>query len=68
MLHNGAFHQGRHCLLTQNRSSKKEIQYCLEIVSCDPSIYIMGNPDLTVSNFVENSIRIKRVVKVHVTV
>ena len=26
MLHNAAFHQGLHCLLRLNRSSKKEIQ------------------------------------------
>ena len=27
MLHNAAFHQGLHCLLRQNWSSEKEIQY-----------------------------------------
>ena len=27
MQHYAAFHQGLHCLLRQNRSSKKEIQY-----------------------------------------
>ena len=27
MLHNAAFHLGMHCLLRQNQSSKKEIQY-----------------------------------------
>ena len=26
-----AFHEGLHCLLRQNQSSEKEIQYCLEI-------------------------------------
>ena len=29
MLHNAAFHQGLHCLLRQNLSSVKEIQYFL---------------------------------------
>ena len=27
MLQNAAFHQGLHCLLKQNRSPEKEIQY-----------------------------------------
>ena len=27
MLHNAAFHQGRNCLLTQNQSLQKEMQY-----------------------------------------
>ena len=27
MPHNAAFHQGLHCLLRQNRSSEKEMQY-----------------------------------------
>ena len=27
MLHNAAFHQGLHCLLRQNQSSKINIQY-----------------------------------------
>ena len=49
---NAAFHQGLHCLLKQNQSSEKEIQYFyfLENITCDPSIYIMDHPDLTVSN------------------
>ena len=29
ILHNAAFHQGLHCLLRQNSSSEKEIQYFL---------------------------------------
>ena len=29
----GAFHQGLHCLLRQNQSSEKEIQYFLEILT-----------------------------------
>ena len=54
-------HQGMNCLLRQNRSSEKEMQYLLEIITCDPSIYTMGHPDLTVSNFLEYSIGPKRV-------
>ena len=49
MPHNAAFHQGLHCLLGQNQSSGKEIQYFLEIITCDPSIYTKDHPDLTVS-------------------
>ena len=39
-VHYAAFHQGLHCLLRTNQSSVKEIQYFLEIITCDPSIYI----------------------------
>ena len=34
--HNAAFHQGLHSLLRQEQSSEKEIQYFLEIITCDP--------------------------------
>ena len=37
------------------------MQYFLEIINCDPSIYTMVYPDLTVSNFMGNSIRTQRV-------
>ena len=56
MLHNAAFHQDLHCLLRQN---DPQIQYFLEIISCDPSKYRIEHPDLTVSNFIENSIDLK---------
>ena len=59
--HNVAFHQDLHCLLRQNRSSEKEIQYFLEIITCDPSVSTMNYTDLTVSNFMENSIGTMRV-------
>ena len=36
MPHNAAFHQGLHCLLRQKQSSEKEIQFNLEILTCDP--------------------------------
>ena len=59
MPHNAAFHQGLHCLLRQNRSSAKEIQYCLEIITCDPSVYTMDKHDFIVCSFMENSIGMK---------
>ena len=42
-----------------NQSSEKEIKYFLR--TCDPSIYTMDRPDLTVPNFVGNSIGTQRV-------
>ena len=56
MPQNVAFHQGLHCLLRQNLSSEKEVQYSLEIITCDPSIYTLDHPDLTVLNFMGNFI------------
>ena len=44
MLHNAAFHQGLHCLLRQKQISEKEIHFYFEIITCDPSIYIMDHP------------------------
>ena len=55
MLQNAAFHRDLHCLLRQNRSSEKEIQYFLSI-TCESSIYSMNHPHLTVSNFMEKPI------------
>ena len=41
----------------QNRSSEKEMHF-LEIITCNFSIYIQKDqPDLTVSNFMENWFR-----------
>ena len=51
MPHNVAFHRGLHCLLSQTRSSEKEIQYFLEIITCDPPIYIIDHPYFTVLSF-----------------
>ena len=51
MPHNAAFHQGLHCLLSQNRSLEKELQYFLEIITWDPSVSTMDLTDLTVSNY-----------------
>ena len=54
--HNAAFYQGLHCLIRQNLSSEKELQYVLEIITCDPLISTMDHPDLLVCCFMENSI------------
>ena len=48
------FDEGLHCLLRQNQSTDRDIQYVLEIITCDPSIYIIDHPDLIVSSFMEN--------------
>ena len=37
------------------------LQYVFKIIVCDPSIYIMDNFDLTVSNLTGNFIGAKRV-------
>ena len=50
MLHNAAFHLGLHCLLMQKQSSEKEIQFYLEIITWDPSIYMIDHPKLIVLN------------------
>ena len=57
MLHNTALHQGLHCLLRQNQSLTKLIQYFLEIITYAPSVYTMDHPDFISSfNFMENPI------------
>ena len=67
MSHSVAFHQCLHCLLRQNtilrerNTIEKEIQYFLEIITCDPSIYKMDHPELIVSNFMEKSFHLQRV-------
>ena len=43
MPQNVAFHQGLHCLLRQKQFSEKEIQYYLEIITCDPLLYTKGH-------------------------
>ena len=62
----GPFHQDLQCLLRQNQSPEKEIYFFLEgggggIITCDPSIYTIDHTDLTLSNFMGNSIGTKRV-------
>ena len=44
----------------QNHTSEKEIQYLLAIITCDPSIYTIDNPDITVPHFMRNSIGTKK--------
>ena len=62
MPHNAAFHQGLHWLLSQNQISERKIQYLfLEIITFDPSIYTMDNPDFIVLSFMGNFIDLKRV-------
>ena len=39
MPHLAAFHQGLHCLLRQIDLLRKKYNICLEIISCDPSLY-----------------------------
>ena len=53
---NGISGRSLHYLLRQNRYRI----FFKEIIACDPSIYTMDLPDLTVSNFMVNSIGTKR--------
>ena len=55
MLHNAAFHQGLHCLLTQKRSSEKKIQSYFEIVTYYPSNYTM-DPSKVIASIQEEGI------------
>ena len=57
MLPNAAFHQGLHCLLRH----RKKYMYIFEIISCNPSIYIMDHPDFIVCILMGNYIVLKRV-------
>ena len=52
MPHTVAFHQGLHCL---PRSSKKEIHYFFELITCNPSIhvYTMDHPDFIACSFIK---------------
>ena len=50
-------------MLRQNHSSEKEIKHYLEIITCDPSLYLMDNPDLILSIFMESSIGLQRVMQ-----
>ena len=47
---NEAFHQGIPYLPRQNWLPQKEIQFYLEIITCDPTIYEMNHPKFIVSN------------------
>ena len=61
MLHNAAFHQGLHCLVRHRRSSGKEIQCVLEVVTCDPAILTTDHPDVAECSFMEKNFCLKRV-------
>ena len=61
MQHNAAFHQDRHCLLRLKQSSEKEIQFLLEIITCDALIDTTNHSKFIVSNGAEEPIRIQRV-------
>ena len=61
MQHNAAFHMGPHCLLIIKQTSGTEVQLNLEISTCEPLKYTMGNTKLTVSICMGKSIRIQRV-------
>ena len=59
MPHYAAFLQGLHCLLRQNRSSEKKLQYFWKL--CDPSEYTIDHPDFITCSLIENAIGLKRV-------
>ena len=61
MPHMAAFHLGLHCLLSQKTIFRERNIMFLQIITCNPSIYIIDHPDLTVSSFMGNSIALKRV-------
>ena len=54
MQHNAVFHQSLHCLLRLKEPSGTEIHHYLEISTCDPLKYKMGNPILMYQNVWEN--------------
>ena len=54
MPHYAAFHQGLHCLLSQNQSLEREYFGGGRIITCNHSICTMDHPDLTISNLMEN--------------
>ena len=59
--HNGAFHQGLHCLPRQNQSLEAEIQFYLDNITCYPSIYTMDHSKFIVSIQKEEFISAQRV-------
>ena len=60
MLHNVALNQNLQLAKTK-RSSEKKYNFYLEIIPCDPWIYIMDHPKFIVSNKKEESISAQRV-------
>ena len=49
------FHQCLHCLPRQNRFSEKKYNTALKVLTCDPLIYTLGQPDFIARSFIENS-------------
>ena len=49
-------HEVEFYLPRQNRPAKREIQYVLEMITCDPSRYKVDHPHLKVSNLMEHFI------------
>ena len=62
MPHNVAFYQGLHCLLRQNRSSEKEIQYIVGNYNMWPRNInnTMDHPNIVACSFMETFIGLKR--------
>ena len=40
---------------------RRKCNIFLEIITCDPSVYTMDHPGFIISNFMENSIGLKKV-------
>ena len=61
---NFIFYIFKYNILTINKHfSRWCVSKVLQYITCDPSIYTMDNPDITVSSFIRNSIGIQRVNK-----
>ena len=56
MPQHAAFHKGLHCLLRQKRYSEKEIQFYLQNLNCNPSIFTMDHSKFIVQHQKEESI------------
>ena len=54
MLHYAAFHQNLYCSPRQKRSSEKELQFYLEIITCDSLIYTMDHSKFIISDQMKN--------------
>ena len=57
----------KHCLLVNTKSIFRERKTTFsEIITCDPSMFIIDYPDLTVPNFMKNSVGPERVEFIYV--
>ena len=66
--HRTAFHQRCTVFLNKIDLQWKKYNIILQIITCDPSIYTLDHPDLTVSNIMENSIYKQRVINVNLSI